>query len=584
MIDEAFFERWQRPLLWCANTWLGRLYLTSHWNRTTKQMSWRWIETHRFDRIAPSAFTAFIGFTREGRPRFVSRHYTSQIFARKVAQLLFWLPYADAAPMGRGWVTRPAFAYAAVALVAACCGMPVFAGTVSTFNTETGASNPVMDGKAAGIDTTWALARNASAAGDNGTTDLTSFAQAKQVNPSDFRAYRLFFQFNTGATIPSGATIVVGANTKLTLSTTGTAAINDDTTSLTVVQTNTPRTDGQFTGAEINDILPEPVSAGVSMTEGVDAADRFALSGYVINSTLSFKLNATGAGWIARSGETKPTGATQANLTRLGCVVLLDALDVEPTGNNTAEFYMADNGSNQPQLSVEWTGGFTFIGGTGATVGSAASTWSIVPPSTQVGGGAMVVGVGPASSGVTVSTMTDNTTNVYKRAVVRGTPKPAGAASELWYATGWSSLSTRISITLSGNSSGSIGAGHFTGISTGMPLGPTGSSAITANSTSHGASEVLPIGGSALAVSYARLNASTIGTITNLGGMSNWVTTNASGAVRSHGMYLSMITPSTVTGSFTTSSNAMHAEVIAIFYDTVITGGGTWTLCLMGVQ
>lgn len=41
-------------------------------------------------------------------------------------------------------------------------------------------------------------------------------------------------------------------------------------------------------------------------------------------------------------------------ITRLGLVVGLDALDSAPIGNNFAEFLMVNNGTNKPELSVEW--------------------------------------------------------------------------------------------------------------------------------------------------------------------------------------------------------------------------------------
>ncbi len=227
----------------------------------------------------------------------------------------------------------------------------------------------------------------------------------------------------------------------------------------------------------------------------------------------------------------------------------------------------------------------TFINSTGASISAAASTWSLainVAGSTLQGGAALVVGLGPASSAVTVSAVTDNTTNVYRRAVQRATPKPA-ASAELWWASAISSASTRISVTLSGASSGSLGMGQFQQVSTANAVGVTGSSAITANSTSHGASQITPTLANSLIVSYARMTASTVGTFTNLGGMTTWLSTVA--ANRSYGMYLIQGAASTVTGSFTTSSNAQHASVIAAFGDTVtppVGGGASFAFCLMG--
>lgn len=227
----------------------------------------------------------------------------------------------------------------------------------------------------------------------------------------------------------------------------------------------------------------------------------------------------------------------------------------------------------------------TFVQSSGVTIGTAASTWSIpIGASSMVGGGLMVIGVGVGTSGVTVSTITDNTTNVYLKAVARGSPRPT-AGAELWYANGFSTASTRVSVTLSGNDSGALAYGEFVGISTGTPLGPTGSSAITANSTSHSVSEITPTS-SNVVISFARLTASTIGTITNNANYNTWISTNT--IARTFGAYWIQSTASTATGPFTTSSNCQHAAVIAAFYDTVVVGGAAFvwspSFCLFGVS
>lgn len=233
-------------------------------------------------------------------------------------------------------------------------------------------------------------------------------------------------------------------------------------------------------------------------------------------------------------------------------------------------------------------GGIAFMSSTGASIATSASTWSIATPSGLVGGGAFIVGLGPASSGVTISTITDNTTNVFLKAVACGTPKPA-AGAELWYCNGISTSSTRISVTLSGASSGSLALLHATGLSTNSPLGLTGSSAITANSTSHGASSVTPTSSNGLLVTFFRLTASTLGTITGNASMTDvWVTTNAAGAPRTYGQFWLQSDATGSEGAFTTSSNAMHAGVIAWFADTVVSAGGAvfrpFVFTLMGVQ
>ena len=222
----------------------------------------------------------------------------------------------------------------------------------------------------------------------------------------------------------------------------------------------------------------------------------------------------------------------------------------------------------------------TFVNSTAGIITAAnQSTWSLATHSSRLGGAAFMVGLGLGSSAVTVSAVTDNTTNTYLLAIRRPTPKPA-VGTELWYVTNISSASTRVSVTLSGNSSGGLAIAQFAGVSTANSLLATASSAITANSTSHGAAEITSSG---TAVSFSRLTASTLGTITGLGSMTAWVSTNA--LLRTYGQYLINTAPSTVTASYTTSSNAQHASVLAVFSDTVVIvpGGRADPFMLMGM-
>lgn len=211
----------------------------------------------------------------------------------------------------------------------------------------------------------------------------------------------------------------------------------------------------------------------------------------------------------------------------------------------------------------------TFLNSTGATIATAASTWSIVPHSSLEGGAGLVLGFGMASTSVSVSTVTDNTTTVWRRAVAAPATRPV--AVELWYATNLSSLSTRISATLSGNSSGTLGLGQFRGISTANALSVTGSSAQNGNSTVFGASDLTPPTANQVVVSFGYLTYSTLGTITNLSGMTTWISTNT--IPRSHGMYQIQVAASSQGSDWKTSSRGFGATVSAAFSDTAVLGG-----------
>lgn len=233
----------------------------------------------------------------------------------------------------------------------------------------------------------------------------------------------------------------------------------------------------------------------------------------------------------------------------------------------------------------------SFVNSTAATIATAASTWSIATHSSRVGGAAFVVGLGPASSAVTISTVTDNAGNTYLLAARALTPIPA-ASAELWYATNISSASTRISVTLSGNSSGSLAVGQFNGISTGTPLLSTSYGAITAVSTVHSFAEITPSSDGALVVGFYRCHASTMVPTRVDGGFNQWVTTG--GAVRTMGVYAMQGKASTATARWRTeagsSGGVMHSGVLVAFSDTAgapppagdmdFWGG----FCLMGVQ
>ena len=275
-------------------------------------------------------------------------------------------------------------------------------------------------------------------------------------------------------------------------------------------------------------------------------------------------------------------------------VLLLSFTDANLTSGKAGINLYVDTGGSLADLEVDdfIAGdlvGIEFVNTIAATIGTAASTWSIATHSSKAGGAAFIVGVGVGSSAVTVSTMADNTTNVYLRAIVAATPRPV-AGAELWYTRNISSASTRVSVTLSGSASGSIAVGQFTHLSTANTLDVVGERTSTAaNSSLYGSSQVTPTSTDGLIVSFTRLTASTIGTITNLSTMTTWVSTQSTGVVRTHGMYgYTVDAASTWTGSFKSSSKAVHASVIAVFNDTFVAavggGGFQWAFSMMGVQ
>lgn len=203
-----------------------------------------------------------------------------------------------------------------------------------------------------------------------------------------------------------------------------------------------------------------------------------------------------------------------------------------------------------------------FVNSTSRTITAAASTWSIGVGELRVSTrNLLVLGLGTASSAVTISAVSDELGNNWLQAVIDVTPLPAAVAS-LWYASSVSGSCTRVSVTLSGASSGGLSVGQFRNI-TGLDV--TASSNITANSTIHSAAELTPSAANALVVSYGRMTASTIGTITPAANYTAWATTNAAGTPRTVGLYWIQAAASTATGAWNTSSNCQHSAALAAF-------------------
>lgn len=224
----------------------------------------------------------------------------------------------------------------------------------------------------------------------------------------------------------------------------------------------------------------------------------------------------------------------------------------------------------------------TFVNSTGASFTAAASTWSVALPAVTAGA-AVIVGVGLPSSVTSVSTMTDNAGTVYQRAVANTVAQ--ATRCELWFGLNAAATSTRVSITLSGASSGAAGVCQFTGLSTANALDVVGSSAsgATSNSNTHAGSLITPrsLG---VVVSFARMLQSTLGSFTTSANYTAWVTTAA--AVRTFGQYWIQGALTATDGLFTTSSKVGHAVVLANFADTVAVGKGkTWGgMPVLGVQ
>lgn len=225
---------------------------------------------------------------------------------------------------------------------------------------------------------------------------------------------------------------------------------------------------------------------------------------------------------------------------------------------------------------------FSFVSSTTATIGAAASTWSI--PLVLSSGNGVVVCAGAGSSVNVVSTVNDNAGNVYLRAVAASTAGAPAAHVELWYCARLTNGSTRVLVDWSAASSGALALGQWSGFSTyASVLNATGSSVTTANSTSWSAQSITPAYGNSLVVEGDRMIASSLGTA-NVSAGYTWLSTSG----RTFMQYQIQGASSATDAAWTTSSRAAgHAAVIAAFLsDTVVlpVAKGWCAMPLLGVQ
>lgn len=224
----------------------------------------------------------------------------------------------------------------------------------------------------------------------------------------------------------------------------------------------------------------------------------------------------------------------------------------------------------------------TFGASTTVNIGTAASTWSInssaIITSTTADEGALLL-LTNNSSVVTITSVTDGVSNAWAEVVNTGRAGNSSAYASLWAVQKYAP-STRVSIGLSGNSSGTISLTRWGRLG----LADNSVSSVTAtNGTTRSAGNVTPSTSNCLIVTFGRLLASTVGTNNTPATYSTLTSTNVQ--VRHPGFYKIQTTSSNETGQWTTSSNSGHAIILAAFkeYSSLIPAdwGG---LLMVGVQ
>lgn len=207
----------------------------------------------------------------------------------------------------------------------------------------------------------------------------------------------------------------------------------------------------------------------------------------------------------------------------------------------------------------------TFINTTAADITASASTWSIEVHSSRVGGGAYIVGIGTASSGVSVSSVGDNLGTQFSKASTMASPRDDVA--EMWYLTNISSASTRVHVGLSAASSGGLAIAHFNGLSTANALRAfSGSENSTGNQSTHSAAQITP-DSTSVVVTFSRLVAGA-GATTPGANFTEWLDTGV--ILRSYGQYWIQTDNVATEGPWTGTSNTVNAQVMAAFADTFV--------------
>jgi hypothetical protein len=151
---------------------------------------------------------------------------------------------------------------------------------------------------------------------------------------------RMFQMFDTGSELASDVVISAGV---FSLYDSGSA---DSTNGIGIVQS---------TQATWNSIIAGDFDQCGVVDNPTEGATR--ISSFDANAYNNWTLNATGRGWIARSGETKPGSASASGKTQLGVRFAKDIDDATPTVRDYRQFYMADETgtTKDPKLVVTYT-------------------------------------------------------------------------------------------------------------------------------------------------------------------------------------------------------------------------------------
>lgn len=207
--------------------------------------------------------------------------------------------------------------------------------TTSTFYPAAGTNGGSADGRFTRYtgDTSWSGVRDAADA-SAGEPNMTETAQALARNyklVAVYNNYRTGFTFDTSA-IADTDTIDSATFSWYDASAGSGAVVNDDTTSIQLVQ---------FSPADTDSFVASDYTIGVEF--GTTSLGSKALSAISADAYNDITINGTGLALISKVG-----------VTGFGCITERDRANSEPTGNNLANTFFADETgtSKDPKLVV----------------------------------------------------------------------------------------------------------------------------------------------------------------------------------------------------------------------------------------
>jgi hypothetical protein len=328
--DAQFFKEHQKGLLFIANRWYLRWLLgLNRLPKTIKGIVW--------NKITPSSLTAVIGLEYSKKGKLKNIKQQSYIFTRpRFAEALVYnlSPFCY---FQNFRLNKMVWRFSPVGLIGCLLVAlyPKSIGGFCFFGTTDNIYAPAGDGSIRKSDSTWKGARDAT----TGTVQATNTAQYLIVgkNGSTYEVYPLWFMFDTSGIASdvtiSGATLNISKNND-----------NSGTANLVLMQSSQAVWNNLASG-DFND-------RGLGAGEGMTRATYGTGAGY-----LNLSLNATGIGWIAKSGETKPDTASATGKTQF-CVTLANDYDnSEPTAYNYTQIRMSEytGTDNDPYLAVTYS-------------------------------------------------------------------------------------------------------------------------------------------------------------------------------------------------------------------------------------